>query len=661
MNEDYTLERLFSEFPGGICVPRIQRGYVQGRDDAKGMEIQTNFVPALVNATFDGDGLSLDFVYGVASGDGGAERRLLPLDGQQRLSTLFLLAWLCGKWKTEWRFDYEARRIPQLFVEGLRRHAFSGLTEPSQEIRDSAWFLPVWENDPTVAGMLRVLDALHKTLGHRNRADADFGRVTFLLHGIEGQSNTFDHIFRKMNARGKELSPWENMKSMLDKYLDKHLSKEMAEVWRDRIDGDWAECIWEGVDGDIVKLDNALEKTVRMAYARVAGLDAQAATLWQMDGTLSTEGEKSFMKEQISDFFLFATAFFNGFERVAGCWTTDRTENALWDATADESDFWKWLSNGQVASSSELLRIIFLVEEAHCDDESRRRRILLNLLDASSITTEDKYVDALSAGLGFLAGKLDLVELKAGKAGYSLDQLQDEERKWQIDGKTIVSFEKDELVCYGSLCFIGWSPFQDAADIRERLESIRSAIAGDHWLEFYQNLVSRIPSTKFDGRYAYIPLRANDVGIWGKYILTDGRFIDALKAYHDALAIQPRIPPWMNHLADLIRAGKVRKPALRCWDGWMFLLQHDQRRKADSIRLDWNENERSNRNLLRFEQVFYATPWPWAEAKHEGVWYNVCDPSWWESVNPPKGVRGCDGNIHFETLLPKANGEDKLP
>ena len=86
MNEAYTLKKLFEDFPGGICVPRIQRGYVQGRDDANGKEIRANFVPALVSAVFDKKPLSLDFVYGVADG-----RCLMPLDGQQRLTTLALL------------------------------------------------------------------------------------------------------------------------------------------------------------------------------------------------------------------------------------------------------------------------------------------------------------------------------------------------------------------------------------------------------------------------------------------------------------------------------------------------------------------------------------------------------------------------------------------
>ena len=119
MSETFTLERLFEAFPGGIRIPRIQRGYVQGRDDEKGKEIRANFVPKLVDAVFNGKDLSLDFIYGVAGSDGEGRRCLLPLDGQQRLTTLFLLAWLCGKWNREWHFSYESRRIPQLFFAAL--------------------------------------------------------------------------------------------------------------------------------------------------------------------------------------------------------------------------------------------------------------------------------------------------------------------------------------------------------------------------------------------------------------------------------------------------------------------------------------------------------------------------------------------------------------
>lgn len=641
MNGKWTLAEVFEVFTGGIRVPRIQRGYVQGRENSKGEAIRAEFVPALVAAVFGEKPLSLDFLYGVAVPDAqDSGRCLLLLDGQQRLTTLALLAWLCGKWDKSWQFGCEARRIPELFMRDLLASDPPTSGKASEAICAAGWFLPVWEKEPSVGGMLRMLDALEEKIGERDRAAAKLENVTFLLHGIDGASDTFDHIFRKMNARGKELSPWENLKAMLDKYVPKPLADE----WHEKVDGDWPECIWAQVGNDIGKLDNAMEKIVRMAYARFAGPDGQTATLWQMEGKIAGGGEGSFDKATCKDFFQTAGACFDALPAIAGCWAGERSQNALWGRTGGEAEFWKWLSDGQSASPSNLLRMAFLVEKARCGDDHRRRRILLNLLDASSIN-KDNFAKALGAGMEFLAGALDLDALMERKDGYSPEQLEDEIRKRAIDENSIVAFEKDDLVFHGSLRFIGWGPFRDAEDIRERLESIRGAIAGDRWLDFYQNFVSRIAEAKFDGRYAYTPLRANDTGVWRKNILTDGRFIDAVKSWHEAPDIHPDPPMWVHHLADLLQGGKVSRATLRCWNGWMFLLQTDAYRSANSIRLDRNENERKNRQLLRAGQVYYAAPWPWAEAKEAGVWYKIDDPSWWESDAPPKWGKDANGGF----------------
>ncbi|MBQ3927431.1 MAG: DUF262 domain-containing protein, partial [Clostridia bacterium] len=518
MSKAYTLGRLFREFPGGICIPRIQRGYVQGRNDEKGKEIRANFVPSLVDAVFEEKILSLDFIYGVARDNGADGRSLLPLDGQQRLSTVFLLAWLCGKWNREWRFTYESRRIPQLFVEGLCEHPFYGSANPSLLIRDSAWFLAVWENDPTVAGMIRMLDALYRTIGRRNRSEADFGHVRFLLHGIDGNSETFDHIFRKMNARGKELSPWENLKAMLDKYVPDAYAKD----WRDKIDGEWSETIWKHVDSDVVKLDNAMEKVVRMAYARCAGSEAQKDSLWDMEMNIcgkADDGERNakvFSPKEVEEFFRIAARYFGKLEQTASWWTDDRAKNALWGVVSDDGKFkfWDWLPNGDGASVKDLLRMSFLTEPAEISDVERRRRVLLNLLDASAGINRENFGLALSTGLDYLTGKMAVDGIGEWKAGYSTEQLADEERKWKLDAVRVMEVEKDELVYHGSLRFIGWSDFKDENDVRRRLESIRTAIRND-WIGFYRNLAARISEEVIGEReYVHVPVRQDDIATW---------------------------------------------------------------------------------------------------------------------------------------------------
>ena len=69
-----------------IVIPVIQRDYAQGRSDER--RVREGFVAALKEALTENRTLMLDFIYGEVE-DG----VFLPFDGQQRLTTLFLLHW----------------------------------------------------------------------------------------------------------------------------------------------------------------------------------------------------------------------------------------------------------------------------------------------------------------------------------------------------------------------------------------------------------------------------------------------------------------------------------------------------------------------------------------------------------------------------------------
>src|SRR5436309_3227159 len=102
-----------------VEIPLFQRDYAQGRDSVAVKEIRSSFLDVLFTA-LDGNNpqpIGLDFVYGeIESGT------LRPLDGQQRLTTLFLLHWYLASraghisedrgWK---RFSYATRPSARLF------------------------------------------------------------------------------------------------------------------------------------------------------------------------------------------------------------------------------------------------------------------------------------------------------------------------------------------------------------------------------------------------------------------------------------------------------------------------------------------------------------------------------------------------------------------
>ena len=110
------------------------------------------------------------------------------VDGQQRLTTLFLLHWYIankeGKYedyrrllvdeKGKVKFSYETRSSSKEFCEGLitsgidfkhyNSDGSSYQNKLSAAIQDSQWYFLSWQNDPTVKSMLIMLDEIHKLL-----------------------------------------------------------------------------------------------------------------------------------------------------------------------------------------------------------------------------------------------------------------------------------------------------------------------------------------------------------------------------------------------------------------------------------------------------------------------------------------------------------------
>ena len=76
-----------------IEIPIIQRDYAQGREEHK--TVRVNFLLAIKNAISNSQELNLDFIYGNVVNE--KLSIFQPLDGQQRLTTLYLLHWYAYK------------------------------------------------------------------------------------------------------------------------------------------------------------------------------------------------------------------------------------------------------------------------------------------------------------------------------------------------------------------------------------------------------------------------------------------------------------------------------------------------------------------------------------------------------------------------------------
>ena len=116
-----------------IEIPIIQRDYAQGRKNKEVTRIRNRFLTSLYDALIENDPIKLDFVYGDIK-----EMKLIPLDGQQRLTTLFLLHWYIARHEgineKEFSFlksfSYSTRYSAREFCQSLVEYTPDFLKEP---------------------------------------------------------------------------------------------------------------------------------------------------------------------------------------------------------------------------------------------------------------------------------------------------------------------------------------------------------------------------------------------------------------------------------------------------------------------------------------------------------------------------------------------------
>lgn len=252
MNNNPTSEKLtFRELINKhkVEIPIIQRDYAQGREGKA--DIRTNFLNALLEVINDKK-LELDFVYGSVKNS-----VLQPLDGQQRLTTLFLLHWFVALKENQLdktlkellaKFTYETRTSSREFCIDLINKGVVYNEEKiiSEQIIDSSWFFLSWKRDPTIKSMLTMLDAIQQTFQNKTEVWDKLNNIS--LHYIELQNfGLSDDLYIKMNARGKPLTDFENFKAKFEQYVKQNNwenSENPTETFSHQIDTVWTDLFW---------------------------------------------------------------------------------------------------------------------------------------------------------------------------------------------------------------------------------------------------------------------------------------------------------------------------------------------------------------------------------------------------------------------------------
>ena len=251
MSNKYTLMSLCQKYDK-IEIPIFQRDYAQGRKREE--KVRGRFVDFLIQTFVKQTPVELDFVYGNVREEDNKSVTFIPVDGQQRLTTLWLLHWFLSVKEgrlmeiASWmkKFSYETRPSSHDFCDRLLKEAF-----PSEELKNireyiinRKWFDNEWLNDGTISGMLQMLHDFSQQdvllNGTANLNNLTGGLFSFYLVPLElfGLS---DELYIRMNARGKVLTDFENFKSEFYKILKDY--PQLEEV-KNKMETNWVENLW---------------------------------------------------------------------------------------------------------------------------------------------------------------------------------------------------------------------------------------------------------------------------------------------------------------------------------------------------------------------------------------------------------------------------------
>lgn len=260
-----TFWKLINKRP--ITIPTLQRDYVYGAGTEKTDMVLSHMLKTIEMALDTNKEETLDFVYGSDS----LAKEFTPLDGQQRLTTLFLLHYFAALTNVEYntddvfntlgRFSYATRNCTKEFCIQILISMHGIISEevnrPDPEyatisafIKDQDKFRGSFYSDPSIMSMLVVLDRIQLSFKGKynllSKLFIDSCPVDFYILDF-GKFDLSDDLYNKMNSRGKPLTSFEIVKAKIHKLM-RNYDKEFANQVAIKFDTSWTQFIWEQLD-----------------------------------------------------------------------------------------------------------------------------------------------------------------------------------------------------------------------------------------------------------------------------------------------------------------------------------------------------------------------------------------------------------------------------
>ena len=239
-----------------IIIPLLQRDYVQGGR----LDVIDPFLNKLIDAIGkEQTQINLEYIYGYNTENG-----FVPIDGQQRLITLWLLhlyIYAKNNKPLSVELKFESREFADNFCTQLR-DSLCGILNPDdsseeenttkevdfsleRKITNCKWFISGWLLDTTVRNMLKTLQLIDDK--KNSIPDEPYtDNITFDFLDMKDKGLD-DDVYVKMNGRGRPLTYFENLKSWMDKCIEKTFKEDgkFIKDWKIKIDNEWTDLFWQ--------------------------------------------------------------------------------------------------------------------------------------------------------------------------------------------------------------------------------------------------------------------------------------------------------------------------------------------------------------------------------------------------------------------------------
>ncbi|TDW52743.1 uncharacterized protein with ParB-like and HNH nuclease domain [Flavobacterium sp. 270] len=309
--EKYTLYNLFSN-DNVVIIPDLQRDYCWG-NISNDRDLVHDFVKNIIDNS--NSELNLGLIYGYESPIG----HIQLCDGQQRITTLFLLLGLINK-KSRNAFQnqlislfelehddkdpylqYSIRESSLYFISDLVCHFFiAENTLTVSDIKLQSWYFKDYDLDPSIQSMLSALLTIEQQIININAlelGDCVVNRLSFIYYDM-GTKRNGEETFVIINTTGEPLTATENLKPLFIGAQKAEKAEYCSRKWEE-----WETWFWKMRRGAGNKENDTADNGFREFLRWITLLNTNDTEFKRIQETSLFDFDLNFDVDEINEYF----------------------------------------------------------------------------------------------------------------------------------------------------------------------------------------------------------------------------------------------------------------------------------------------------------------------------------------------------------------------